>query len=162
MTTESRRTLSESQKRALILTISVLVAFGIGAGWQYVRAHGFWEEATELRQDLTFQRLEATLATAAVEAQRGNHELALRLASDFFTGMQDHIGDAPEAAVPAFQDILALRDGAIATLSRVDERSGEMLATMLSRYRAALGEPVGPDPASVAPTPDDTVPPGDA
>lgn len=158
--------MTETQKNALILTISILVAFGIGAGWQYVRAHGFWEEANELRQDLTFQRLEATLATAAVEAQRGNHELALRLTSDFFTGLQDDIGDAPEAAAQEFRDILALRDGAIATLSRVDERSGAMLATMLSRYRAALGEPVGPDPASMPPatpeTSDDTVPPGAA
>lgn len=147
--------MTESQSRALKITAAILVAFGIGAGWQYVRAHGFWTEARDLREELTLQRLEATLATAAVEAQRGNHDVALRLASDFFTGLQNDIGMAPETAAPAFQDILTQRDVTIATLSRADSGSGRMLASLLSRYRTALGRPVGPEPVDTG-TPVDT------
>lgn len=146
----------DTQRVVLGAVVAAILGFAIGAGWQYSSARSYRGQLdtarTELdstRHELTFQRLEATLGAATIEAQRGNHESARRLASDFFTELQDDIDSAPPQAQPALHRILAQRDVMITELSRASLESGGVLAELFAEYRTAMGDPVGPvEPAS--------------
>lgn len=143
--------MTERQRWALITAGVAVLAFAIGAGWQYTRAAGFGGQLTDVRRDLTYQRLQSTLGAATIEAQRGNHELARQLVSTFFSGLQDVIGTAPRAAQQSFREILAERDNVITALSRGDPASGSLLAQQFITYRLALGEQIGPQNTRPAP-----------
>jgi hypothetical protein len=149
-------TMTTGQRWTLITVGVALLSFGIGAGWQYTRAAGFESDLDRHRRDLTFQRLENTLAVATIEAQRGRHEVGRQLASDFFTGLQSALAQAPDNAAAAFEAILSQRDATITSLSRAEPQSAAQLAQIFMRYRIALGEPVGP-----APTPGESATPAD-
>lgn len=131
----------------VVLTAGGLVlAFAIGFGWQYTRARELEQELAEAeaqlgeaRAELTFARLESTLAAGTVQAQRGSFEVARGLASEFYTGLQQSVAEAPAEALAELQAILAQRDAMITALSRADPASGELLAQLLVRYRVALG-----------------------
>jgi hypothetical protein len=151
--------MTDGQKAVLGAAVAAIVAFAIGAGWQYSAARDYRADLEAVRverdsvaSDLTWQRLEATLGAATIEAQRGNHESARRLASQFFTDLQAGIDAAPPNAQPALGGILARRDVMITELSRASLESGGQLAEVFAEYRAAMGEPVGPIPAPSADT----------
>lgn len=159
--------MTDTQRVVLGVVIAAVVGFAIGAGWQYSSARAWRGELettrTQLdttRHELTFQRLEAMLGGATLEAQRGNHESARRLASRFFTTLQAEIESAPQAAQPALRSILAERDVMITELSRASLESGGQLADLFDQYRSALGDPVGPLPPASRPdtAPADTQP----
>lgn len=143
--------MTDTQRVVLGALIAAIVGFAIGAGWQFSSARSsraqldtMRVELDSTRHELTFQRLEATLGAATIEAQRGNHESARRLASDFFTELQNEIESAPPQAQPALSAILARRDVMITELSRSSLESGGVLAELFADYRMAMGDPVGP------------------
>lgn len=148
--------MTDTQRVVLGAVIAAILGFALGAGWQYSNARSYRGqletmrvELDSTRHELTFQRLEATLGAATIEAQRGNHESARRLASDFFTMLQAEIESAPPQAQPALHSILAQRDVMITELSRASLESGGVLAELFAEYRMAMGDPVGPvTPAS--------------
>ena len=133
---------------ALTGVIATVLAFAIGFGWQYTRARGLQQQLDVASTDLAFERLEATLAAATIEADRNNYEIARQLASDFFTGLQNEMQRAPEEKQPELQRILSLRDGVITAASRSDSQTGSLLAQLYSTYRVAFGDsPVTLQPA---------------
>ena len=149
--------MSDQQRTILIAAVAAILGFAIGAGWQYAATRGPIGELEQTRHDLAFQEIEATLGAATIEAQRGSFEIARQLVSDFFTGLQSNIGDAPADRSEAFRDILGQRDAMITALSRGDPQSGSMLAQLFTRFRIAMGEPVGPQGSqSVEPAPADS------
>lgn len=142
----------DNRMRTILIAVgAAVVAFTAGALWQNASARGYAERLDVTQRDLTYQRLEATLGAATIEAQRGSYELARQLASEFFTELQAELATASAEPPPAFQEILASRDAMITALSRADAQSGSMLARLFLRYRLALGEPVGPEPAASSP-----------
>jgi len=144
----------------LYIAAGVIAGFLIGFLWQYTSARGARGELDRTSQELVFQQLEATLGAATIEAHRGSYEIARQLASQFFSGLQEQVGEAPPEARAALTEILGRRDAMITALSRNDPQSGPMLAQIFFRYRAAFGRPVGPDagttPAPVPGAPADT------
>jgi hypothetical protein len=129
---------------------AAVVAFLIGFGWQYTRAAGFSGELDDTRRELTFHRLEATLGAATIDAQRGSFEVARQLASEFFTGLQENVAQAPQPAQAELRSILGQRDAIITSLSRGDPASGDLLSRLFVRFRVALR---GPDRALPVSTP---------
>ena len=157
--------MTDTQRVVLGTAIAAIVGFAIGAGWQYSSARGYRSdlestrvELDSTRHELTFQRLEATLGAATIEAQRGNHESARRLASTFFTSLQTDVEAAPAESQQQLRAILDQRDVIITELSRASLESGGVLAELFAEYREAMGEPVGPLPPASARTPTDLVP----
>ena len=146
--------MTDTQRVVLGAAVAAIAGFAIGAGWQYSSARAYRSDLDSTRvvldstrHELTYQRLEATLGAATIEAQSGNHESARRLASEFFTTLQAEIETAPPQAQPALRGILDQRDVIITELSRARLESGGVLAELFAQYRTALGEPVGPIPA---------------
>ena len=153
--------MTDMQRVVLGTTIAAIVGFAIGAGWQYSSARAYRGDLETTRVDLdstrhelVFQRLEATLGAATIEAQRGNHESARRLASSFFSMLQSEVASAEPAAQGPLRGILDQRDAIITELSRASLESGGVLAELFAEFRQAMGEPVGPvPPESAAPPP---------
>jgi hypothetical protein len=135
---------ADTRKWMLIALIAAVVAFLVGFGWQYMRARGLAGDLEVAERSAAFNGLEATLGAATIEAQRGSYELARQHASDFFSTLQTEIGDAPESATTALQQVLGERDAMITALSRSNPQAGPLLAQMFNRYRVAMGKSVGP------------------
>ncbi|HUF69411.1 MAG TPA: hypothetical protein VMM79_12280 [Longimicrobiales bacterium] len=142
--------MSPKTRNILIVIVTLVVAFGIGAAWQFTQANRARTELANtsaeldgVRYELTLERLHSTLALATVAAQLGNYEAARSMASDFYTGLQQNTGDAPEAARATFDELLRDRDATITSLSRAQPEAGLELARLLGRYRAALGRDMG-------------------
>lgn len=149
--------MTREQKILLGSVIATLAAFLIGFGWQYTRANDLQDQLDRMSVEFTFKRLEATLAAATIEADRGNYEIARQLSSDFFTGLQAAIDKAPEAQRPELQRISSQRDATITAASRADPQTGSLLGQLYSTYRVAFGlTPVVPQPAPAATPPAST------
>ena len=130
--------------------IMTVVAFLIGFGWQYMRVRTLDGDLTEVTEQFTFKRLEATLGAATIEAYRGNYELSRQLASNFFTGLQDGIQRAPEDKRTELNAIMRQRDVIITAASRSDPQTASLMGQLYSTYRVAFGDaPVTPQPAPV-------------
>ncbi len=142
-------------KQWLLVAGGIVVAFLVGFGWQFVRAHSLSTRLDQAERQLTFQRLEATLGAATIEAQRGAFETSRRLASDFFTNLQGSVEQAPDSTRAALQQILQRRDEIITDLSRNDAQAATALSGMFVQYRSAVGEApsgsAGTEPATSAP-----------
>jgi len=143
-------------KSGLLVAGGIVVAFLAGFGWQFARAHSLASRLEQAERDLAFQRMEATLGAATIEAQRGAFETSRRLASDFFTGLQDSVDKAPEAGRTTLQRILQQRDAIITQLSRNDGQAGTVMSALFVQYRTAVGESLsgtnGTEPAKTPPT----------
>lgn len=138
--------MTPQQRNVLIVVAAVVVAFGIGAGWQFNQARQARQALDTARQEMAviqgeraLERLEASLALATVAAQFGEFERGRQLASDFFDLLQEHAGTAPETARSGLDEILARRDGIITVLSRGQPESGFEMATVLTSLQRALG-----------------------
>ena len=119
------------RRDALILVVSVGVAFGIGFAWQATQARQARLERDATRQEIAgiqrergLEQVESALAMATVAAQVGDFERSRQLASDFFALLQERVGTAPAAAQSSLNDILARRDSIITVLSRANPQAG--------------------------------------
>jgi hypothetical protein len=151
--------MTPQMRTTLIALAAAVVAFGAGSLWQYSRARPGVERLQVAERDLELQRLEATLGAATIEAYRGSYEIARQLASDFFTRLQTQHQTAEPAQQQALQELLGPRDLIITALSRADPQAASMLAQLFTRYRIALGEPVGPESGANSPPPAPPPPP---
>jgi hypothetical protein len=145
--------MTREQRFALGSVLAILVAFLIGFGWQYTRARNLDQQLEQATNELTFKRLEANLAAATIEADRGNYEIARQLSSEFFTNLQRDMTRAPQERQMELQRIAGQRDAIITAASRSDPQTGSLLAQLYSTYRVAFGDnPVSVQPAPVQPT----------
>lgn len=134
-------------RRVVWIVVAVILAFALGAGWQYLQAREASSELEETQRTLALLRLESTLASAAIDAQLGNYELARRRASGFFTDLQQSIAQLPADGRGAFQQLLGQRDATITMLSRGDPQSASVLTRAYVELRGALERAI-PRPAA--------------
>jgi hypothetical protein len=123
---------------AVFVGIAVVLVFIAAMVGQYVQARGVQADLRAARAELELVRSEASLGAAAAEAQQGRYEPARRLASRYFTGLQQRLATAPVEQRAALQAILDQRDATITLLSRQDPASVPMLARLVTEYRTAL------------------------
>lgn len=146
-TDEAAHTRADRTRQTLILAGAVILAFLIGAGWQYMRAESLEDQLAETRHELAFTTLEAQLGAAALEAARGSYEVARQLASSFFDGLQERVAATPDAARLHFTAILDQRDAIITGLSRNEPQSGVQLNDLFIRWKSGMGEMEAAAPA---------------
>ncbi len=162
----------KSGKGWLVAILAIIIAFGVGYGWQYTKVLQLRKDLAATRAQLEVQTLYVELGQTAFEAQRGNYEQARREASSFFTGLQTAVDSmVPDQRTP-FEPILAERDNVITALSRANPDAADMLSGLFARIRGeappAMRVPAEstarPAPATAQPTPaaaqPDTIPPG--
>ena len=100
---------------------------------------------TRVEQQLNLARMQNTLASAAIDARRGDYESARQSASSFFTSLRveankgddSSLSQAQKARVePAF----ILRDEIISLLARSDPACAERLSDLYVSFREMLLE----------------------
>lgn len=139
-------TRSSTGSRVVWLIGLVALAFGVGAGWQYLQVRQARAAAASLRaelaqaqSDLGVTRATARLGVALTLARDGRYEDARRAASAFFVGLQEHVGSHPSTP-GELSAALARRDEVIASLSRSEPRAADELVSILSTFASVMGD----------------------
>jgi hypothetical protein len=132
-------------KRVGIYLAAALAIFLLGLTPMWLRARGAAAQRDAARRELRLSQTQVTLASAAIDARRGEYETARQTAGDFFTSLRTELDageDSPvsrrrrEAAAP----LLDRRDEIITLLARSDPASAERLSDLYVAYRAAVNE----------------------
>ncbi|MGH7502637.1 MAG: hypothetical protein ACREL7_12890 [Longimicrobiales bacterium] len=159
-----------TRKRVVLLfAVFALLAFGIGAGWQFTQARAAraerdaaQQQVAQLERETAVHRAEGALAAATIATQLGSFERGRVFASEFFTALQENADTASSLADPQVQSFLALRDQTITALSRAEPGTAVELARMFVRFRSATGGDPGIielTPVRLAPDTGGTSPP---
>jgi hypothetical protein len=133
-------------RRFIIYGAVLLVAFLLGLVPMWLKARQCAGSLAEAERQLTLVRRQHDLASAAIDARRGEYEPARQAASQFFTSVRAEIdkGDASDLTQAQRQGVtplLASRDELITLLARSDPASADRLSELYVKYRAALAQP---------------------
>lgn len=144
---ESEKREGAASKRMLKrIGIYALVAIGIFIlglipMWFIARDRAEQLEATQ--RELRLARMQNLLASAAIDARRGEYEPARQAASDFFTVARTEIDRSDSALNTAqrtgLESLLAQRDESITLLARSDPAAADRLSELYAGYRKVLG-----------------------
>lgn len=134
-------------KRIGVYLAAALAAFLLGLTPMWLKARAAVAQRDAARRELRLSRTQGTLASAVIDARRGEHETARQTASDFFAALRGELDageDSPldarqrEAAAP----LLGQRDHIITLLARGDPSAAERLSDLYVSYRAAVNAPL--------------------
>ena len=89
----------------------------------------------EAERQTSLARMENSLASATIYAQRGDYETARQAASDFFTALRTETTDGvdsglSEAEISSLQPLLTRRDEIVTPLARGDTASTDLLSAL--------------------------------
>jgi hypothetical protein len=123
----------------------LLVAFLLGLIPMWLQARAAGAKLAEAERRLTLEGMQSDLASAAVEARRGEYEPARRAASRFFTTLRGEVdkGEASyltQAQRAGVQALFGGRDEVITLLARSDPAAADRLSDLYVAYRKALGD----------------------
>ena len=144
-TNENNSFFQNERVRRLILYAAVLLfVFLIGLVPMWMTARGRARERDTALATLRISMLQNTLGNAAIDARRGEYEVARQAASDFFTNLQAEIDRGRDSVFTETQrtNLRALfdsHDDAITLLARSDPASADRLLVLYVKYRQALG-----------------------
>ena len=121
----------------------MLVAFlaGFVPMWLKARESGNTLAATE--RTLGVARLQNSIASAALDARRGDYEPARQAASQFYTSLQADIDKGDDSTLTpaqreAAQALFAGRDEIITLLARGDPAAADRLSDVYASYRKIM------------------------
>ncbi|MHB9034155.1 MAG: hypothetical protein ACYC6L_14035 [Anaerolineae bacterium] len=100
-------------------------------------------ETSRAGHEFGLLKMENTLASAAVDARRGEYELARQAASTFFVKLQAEVGkgedsDLSPAQKAGVEPLFVKRDEIIAQLARNDPAAAEQLTSLYVALRELL------------------------
>ncbi|MEX2162171.1 MAG: hypothetical protein WD751_09685 [Anaerolineales bacterium] len=136
---ESIKSSAFTRRITLYVTLSA-VFFLIGFVPMWLSARESSRSLTELGQQLRLAEMKGYLASAAIDAQRGDYESARQETSDFFMVLRAEIDNQQtsvlsEAEKQEVQALFAEQDDLITLLARRDPASGVRLANLYVAYR---------------------------
>jgi hypothetical protein len=126
-------------QRILIYAGVLLIVFLIGFVPMWLKARGYASELTIARHELNVTRLQNTLASATIDARRGDYEPARQAASNFFTSLRAEADKGADSALTdsqlqSVQPLFAGRDEIITLLARSDPASADRLSDLYASY----------------------------
>ncbi len=130
-------------QRILIYAGVLLIVFLIGFVPMWLKARGCAAELATAQRELNLARLQTTLASATIDARRGDYEPARQAASNFFTSLRAEAGKATDSVLTDLQKqniqpLFAGRDEVITLLARSDPASADRLADLYTSYRKVV------------------------
>jgi hypothetical protein len=131
-------------RRFIIYAGVLLVVFLLGFVPMWLQARASAARLADAERRLTLVGMQGDLASAAIDARRGDYEPARQAVSRFFTSLREEIdkgdtSDFTQAQRAAVQPLFAGRDEIITLLARSDPASADRLSDMYAAYRKALG-----------------------
>lgn len=130
-------------RQALITVGLMLVAFLIGIGLMGLKWWGAASARDAAQKQLRLSQLQNDIASAAVDARRGDYEPARQAASRFFTNATTELENTSSSLFTKEQQtqlktLITPRDEFITLLSRNDPAVSEKLAEMYVLYRKVM------------------------
>jgi len=134
---------SSSTRRIMIYAATLLVVFLLGFVPMWLMFRECSSNLSQAEQQLSIARIENALASAVINARRGDYEPARQAASNFFTSLRaetDRGNDAPlsQAQREGLQSILSPRDEIITLLARSEPASADRLSDLYVSYRKIM------------------------
>lgn len=122
----------------------LLLGFLLGFVPMWVQARASAARLADAERMLTLAGMQGDLASAAVDARRGDYEPARQAVSRFFTSLRAEIdkgetSNFTEAQRAGVQPLFAGRDEIITLLARSDPASADRLSDLYVAYRKASG-----------------------
>ncbi|MBA2703510.1 MAG: hypothetical protein H0U60_06640 [Blastocatellia bacterium] len=130
-------------QRFIIYAGVLLVIFLLGFIPMWLKVRTANRNLVETEHQLTLGRMQNNLASAVIDARRGDYEPARQAASQFFTSLREEIdkGDASnltKAQRDGMQPLFAGRDEVITLLARSDPASADRLSDLFVAYRKVM------------------------
>jgi hypothetical protein len=130
-------------QRFIIYAGVMLVIFLLGFVPMWLRARAANSSLVETEQQLIMVRMQSSLASAAIDARRGDYEPARQAVSQFFTSLRAEMdkGDTSnytQAQRQSVEPLFAGRDELITLLARSDPASADRLADLFVAYRKIM------------------------
>jgi len=138
---QTKRVESNSTLRRIIIYAAVLVVvFLLGFVPMWLKARSAASSLSETEDRLTRATMQSNLASAAIDARRGDYEPARQAVSQFYTSLGAEIDKGnssvyTQAQREAMQPLFAGRDDLITLLARSDPASADRLADLFAAYR---------------------------
>ncbi len=130
-------------QRIPIYAAVLLIVFLIGFVPMWLKARGCAGTLATSQRELSLARLHNSLASAAIDARRGDYEPARQAASNFFTSLRAEAGKATDSVLTDLQKqniqpLFAGRDEVITLLARSDPASADRLSDLYASYRKVM------------------------
>ena len=130
-------------RRFIIYGAALLVIFLLGFVPMWLKARQCASSLAEADHQLTLAGMQNNLASAVIDARRGDYEPARQAASQFFTSVRAEIdkGDASgftQAQRQGLEPLFAGRDEVITLLARSDPASADRLSDSYVAYRKVM------------------------
>jgi hypothetical protein len=128
-------------KRRVILYITLpLVFFLLGFVPMWLVARESSSALSVVGHQMSLARIQNNLASAAIDAQRGDYELALQETSSFFTSLRAEADNRDASAlspaeIDGVQALFAGQDDLITLIARRDPASAKRLSDLYVSYR---------------------------
>jgi hypothetical protein len=131
-------------QRVTIYAALLLAGFLLGFIPMWWKSRECSNGLSEVEHQLSLARLQNALASAVIDARRGDYEPARQAASNFFTSLRAETdrGDASALSPAQREGVLPLftrRDEIITLLARSDPVSAERLSDLYELYRKGVG-----------------------
>jgi hypothetical protein len=130
-------------RRVIIYAALLLGVFLLGFVPMWLQSRECSTNLSEAERQLSLARIQNTLASAAIDARRGDYEPARHAASNFFTSLRTETdrGDGSalsQAEREGVQPLFARRDEFITLLARSDAASADRLFDLYVSYRKIM------------------------
>ncbi len=140
----STKNQSSALKRIGIYAAILVAVFLLGLIPMWLSARERSSERDAAQRSLRVSQMQNRLASAAIDARRGEYEQAREAASDFFTNLRTEVDRPQDRALTSGQNmraetILATRDDIITLLARNDPASVDRLSDAYVAYREGFG-----------------------
>lgn len=131
-------------RRFIIYAGVLLVVFLLGFVPMWLKARTAADSLNTAERQLTLARMQGNLASAVIDARRGDYEPARQAASQFFTALRAEIdkgetSDFTQAQREGIQPLFAGRDEIITLLARSDPAAADKLSDLYVAYRKIMG-----------------------
>ena len=133
---------SERARRVILYAAVLLGVFLLGLVPMWMTARTRAQERDAAQAALRISTLQNTLASAAIDARRGEYEPARQSTSDFFTNLRAEIERGRnsvfnEGQQNTLRPVFDTRDDMITLLARSDPASADRLVDLYNKYRQA-------------------------
>jgi hypothetical protein len=148
---------SRSLLNRLAIYAGVIVgAFLLGFVPMWMIAEGRETERDEARRELRLSRIQNRLASAAIDARRGEYEPARVAAGDFYNEVRAELVRESDSALTAQQrasveGLLTDQNDVITVLARSDPASADRLSNLYAQFARAVERPAASSPAQQPP-----------
>jgi hypothetical protein len=127
-------------RRFILYVALLLLAFLLGLVPMWWLNSQCSSSLAEAERQSSLARMENSLASAAIYAQRGDYETARQAASDFFTSLRTETNKGVDSAlsqaeITSLQPLVTQRDEIITLLARGDATSADLLSDLYVSYR---------------------------